>query len=510
VTAELVESAVAARTAEGDPTLWPRVARPGWTRAVRAARPLVGEIAALREQRRVAGQNRVLLAAAGGVGVAAEALAGVDSRLVVLDTTDPVQVADALAGELAATVLVVSVPPGEDPAPVWLLRDTVHDAFRAEGLDPAAHTVVVTPSGEPPSDGTVVVLGPDDVDGPWAALTAYALVPAGLADADIGTVVTAATAARETLAADTPDNPALVLGALLADAPAVALAGEEPALAEWAAQLVAGGLGKDGRGPLPVLVEGPDAPEWDDLPALGVGDVPGARVATHGLAAAQMLTWQHAVAVAAHLLGVDPTDRPDVRPAARPVSAEPATEFAEPEFTEGGVEVYAGDWLPAGTATVADALRALTGDHSGSVAAGAAHLAVHAYLDRIEDASAAVLRAELTRRTGLPTTFGWAPRCLPGAGQHAAGGPPGGRVCQLTAAVDEPALDNTALVDPVFDGVLGVHDDGADRAALAAVQLAQARAEATALAAHGRPVLRLHFTDRVAGLVTLAHAVQQL
>ena len=45
---------------------------------------------------------------------------------------------------------------------------------------------------------------------------------------------------------------------------------------------------------------------------------------------------------------------------------------------------------------------------------------------------------------------------------------------------------------------------------LAELQQAQARADAEALTGRGRPVLRLHFTDRVAGLVTLARAVQQL
>jgi hypothetical protein len=496
--ARLLESGVAARVADGDPALWPRVARPGWTAAVRTARPLVGEIAALREQRRVAGQVRVLLAAAGGTGVAAEALTETDPRLVVLDTTDPLQVADALAGELSATVLVVSAPPGEDPEPVRLLRDTVHAAFRAEGLDAQAHTVVVTPSdgpllpddGSASPDGTVVVLGPDDVDGPWAAFTAYALVPAGLAGVDVGAVLAAADAARDTLGAASDHEgaaatPALALGALFASTPAVALAGPDaPALAEWAAQLVAGGLGKDGRGPLPVVVDGPGAPEWDDLPAVAIGDVPGATLATHGSPAEQMATWQHAVAVAGHLLGVDPTDRPEARalPAHSPADAAPV-------FTEGAVQVHAGDWLPHGTVTVADALRALVGSDNGS---GAGHLAVHAYLDRIEDASAAVLRAELARRTGLPTTFGWAPRCLPGSGQHAKGGPPEVRVCQLTADPDDPGLRAEAA------------------AALDAVQQRLASADAAALAARGRPVLRLHFTDRVAGLVTVARAVQQL
>jgi hypothetical protein len=486
VLARLVEDCVAARVADGDPALWPRVARPGWTGAVRAARPLVGEIAALAEQRRVAGQVRVLLATAGGTGVAAEALTGSDPRLVVLDTTDPPQVADALAGELAATVLVVAEPPGEDPEPVRLLRDTVHAAFRAEGLDAHAHTVVVTPPDGPllpvdaSPDGTVVVLGPDDVDGPWAAFTAYALVPAGLAGVDVGAVLADAGAVRAEFGTAGGDDPALALGALLASAPAVALAGpDDPALAEWAAQLVAGGLGKEGRGPLPVVVEGPAAPEWDLLPAVGLGEVPGAAFTSHGSVPEQMATWQHAVAVAAHVLGVDPTDRPDALAGAASGSDD------RPAFIDGDVQVHAGDWLPAGTATVADALRALVGD-------GAGQLAVHAYLDRIEDASAAVLRSELARRTGLPTTFGWAPRCLPGSGQHAKGGPPATRVCQLTADPDDPGLRPEAA------------------AALDAVQQALAGADAAALAARGRPVLRLHFTDRVAGLVTLALAVQQL
>jgi hypothetical protein len=288
----------------------------------------------------------------------------------------------------------------------------------------------------------------------------------------------------------TAGGDALGLGALLAAAPAVALAAPDaPALAVWAEQLVAGGLGKDGRGPLPVVVEGPDAPEWDALPAVSIGDVPGAAFAINGSVAEQMATWQHAVAVAAHVLGVDPTDRPDALDAPTPVECAPTfTEptFTEPTFTEGDVEVHAGDWLPAGTATVADALRVFLGGD------GTRNLAVHAYLDRIEDASAAVLRAELARRTGLPTTFGWAPRCLPGSGQHAKGGPPATRVCQLTADPDDPGLRPEAA------------------AALDAVQQELAGADAAALTARGRPVLRLHFTDRVAGLVTLARAVQQL
>lgn len=508
VVERLVGDAVASRIAAGDTTVWLDVARPGWVSAARGARPLVGEIEGLHERLRVAGLTRVVLAGAGGIGVTAEVLAAewsaggtstrrVDPRLIVLDGTDPVQVADALAGDLDATVLVVSAPPGEDTAAVELLWDTVSAAFRADGLDPDARTVLVTAPDGPllgRAGGATTVLGPSDVDGPWAALTAFALVPAGLAGADVGVLLADALDTGPSLGEDRADNPALAVGALLAQAPLVAVAGAGP-LAEWVAQLVAGGLGKNGRGPLPVLVEAPHAPGWATPGALTVtvdgagadgagvgaggdgvdgdgedGDGP-ADVGTDGPAAAQLLLWLHATAVAAHLLGIDPTDRPDTRtPATGPDAA--------PTFVEGMVDVHGGDWLPTDTATVAGALRALLDGEPD-------HLTVHAYLDRHDDASAAVLRPELTRRTGLVTTFGWAPRCLPGAGQRDKGGPAGGVVCQVTGSAED-------------DGPLGT------------LQIDQARADAAALADRGRRVLRLHLTDRVIGLVTLVRAVQQL
>lgn len=488
--ARLVGGAVASRIAAGDHTVWPRVARPGWTDAARAARPLVGAIEALRERFRTDGVHRVVLAATGGIGIAAELLAAelpVAIRLVVLDTTDPAQVSDALAGDLDATVLVLAAPPGEDTTAVELLWDTTAHRFRADGLDADRHTVLVAVPGSPLLDraGAVTVLfGPPDVDGPWAALTAYALVPAGLAGADVAGLLADAAAARDALARDEPDNPALTLGALLAAAPLVAIAGDDSA--EWVEQLLAAGLGKAGHGPLPVVVEAPNAPGWAAAGALTVGASGDAVV--HGSAGARLLLWQHAVAVAAHLLGVDPTDRPDAGSGEGHPDGEPA-------FSDGEVEVHAGPWLPAGTDTLAGAVAALVAAAGTEGADG--HLAVHAYLDREGDASAAVLRPELSRRTGLVTTFGWAPRCLPGSGQRDKGGPPGGAIVQVTGA---------AWPDGDGDG----GGDDAVTAPLAGFQRALARSDAAELTRRGRPVLRLHLTDRVVGLVALVRAVQQL
>ncbi|WP_232663687.1 glucose-6-phosphate isomerase [Pseudonocardia sp. TRM90224] len=470
----LVGDAVASQVGSGD-----------WAGAVRAARPLVGEIEGLRERLRVAGISRVLLVTTDGVGVVAEQLAPGEPRLIVLDDTDPVQVADALAGDLDATVLVVSDPSGSAAGGVDLLWDTVEHAMRAEGLDPAAQTVVVAPPGAPMIDrasGATTVLGPPDGRGPWSAFTAYALVPAGLAGADVAALLADAAAARPALVADDRDNPALVLGALLAEARTVALSG---AHAEGAAEQLGAAVGA--AGPLPVVVEQAGAPGWDGADLTVTSDeAEPADVTLAGPTAARLLLWQHATAVAAHLLGVGvgqeshfpaPTGQESGFPALAGTGIEGEIGAG---FEDGGIVVRAaGGWLPPEVDTVAGAVKALV---SAAAERPAGHLAVHAYLDRTDDASAAVLRGELARRTGLVTTFGWAPRCLPGSGQHVQG-----VLCQLTGGVDE---DAGPTPDP-----------------LAELQLGAAAADA---AQRDVPVLRLHLTDRLIGLVTLARAVQEI
>jgi glucose-6-phosphate isomerase len=492
VVAGLVAGRVASRIAAADPTLWAGPGWPGWLTAARTARPMVGAVAALRDRLRVAGVHRVVLATAGGIGVTTEALVGgPGTGLAVLDTTDPESVADALAGDLESSTLVAVLAPdatAAESAGVDLLVRTVTSALRAEGLDAAERTVLVgAPDGRLGTDvgAATVLAGPPDVSGLWSSLTAYTLVPAGLAGIDVADVLTAAAATETALATDEPDNPALVLGAHLATAHSVALTGH-PALAEWAAELVACGLGKRGGGPLPVLLEPagtlPDGALLVELPDAGPGPGPALAARADGLrldgpTGGRLLVWQRAVAVAAHLAGVDPTERPaDERlPAAD----------SERAFVDGAVTVRAGDWLPADVDTVADALRALVDPPGGRPT----RLAVHAYLDRESDASAAVLRPELARRTGLTTTFGWAPRCLAGTGQYDRTGRDAPVVCQLTGAAQEP---------------------GEQPDELARLQHAAAEAQAAALARHGRRVLRLHLADRVAGLVTVAKAVEQL
>jgi hypothetical protein len=111
-----------------------------------------------------------------------------------------------------------------------------------------------------------------------------------------------------------------------------------------------------------------------------------------------------------------------------------------------------------------------------------------AYLDRVADADAAQLRPLLAG--SRPVTFGWGPRFLHSTGQYHKGGPQSGSFLQITGAVrDELSVPGK----PYTFGQL---------------QAAQAAGDRQALTGRGRPVLRLHLTDRRAGMAQLLDALR--
>lgn len=505
----LAEDKVASSIAAKDVTLWGPDAEPtaavrlNWVDLAATSRPLLARIAELRVRLASLGVHRVLLAGTGGPALAAAAICRAEGvPLTVLDTADAGQVGDALAGDLASTVLVVASRSG-----TALVADSVHriftEQFEAAGLAPAEHIVVVTEPGSPlhhrAEDAGIPVVDADpQVGDAYSALTAFTLVPAGLAGADLDALLDDAAAAERLLGQDEVDNPALLLGAALAAGPArVVLADTGSDLdgsavagfGDWAGQLVAAATGL-----LAVVVEGPTAPGFDDPDATTVAlgpDPAGARLSTAGPLGGLFQLWQYAVAVAGRLLGVDPFAELDVaiaEAATRVLLDEAPGSGSAPRFTDGAIEVFAGDWLPEpvdGTErTAAAAVRALL-----AAAPEYGHLSIEAYLDRIEDASAAVLRPELARRSGLPATFGWGPRHPRPTGPDQQDGRPDGVYLHITGSV---ATDVAVPGRPYT---------------LAALQNAQARGDAEVLVERGRPVLRLHLTDREVGFVQLAAAL---
>jgi glucose-6-phosphate isomerase len=381
-----------------------------------------------------------------GPGLAADAVARTLGRpLTVLHDPDPHRVRALLDDpELLRRTVIFLADDG--------LATVFRQAYRDLGLSAAeAERHLVEPAA---LSGTL--------NASAGALGAATLMPAAFAGVDVAELIDQAELFAPALAGDR-DNPALALGLALAGAELVTLVedGSGLELGEWAADLITSGLG------LPVINtaepgSGLTITLGGSLPPLAV---PGAGVAVHGPLGAHLLAWPYAVALAAHVRGLDPF---------RDYPAETATPGpGAPSFVEGAVEIFT-----TGTATdLTGALRELLSGSDGPVR-------IQAFLDRDNDRAVARLRPLLTAASGRPVGFGW--------GQYHRGGPQHGAFLQITGVVtgDVPV--------PGDDLTLGGR------------QAARAAGDRQALAHCGSPLLRLHLTDRTEGVRQLVTAAEML
>jgi len=519
---------VARRLAVKDPTLWGPEAEPeasvrlGWLDLPETSRDLLPRLHDLRHELLSEGIHHVVLAGMGGSSLAPEVIArtaGVE--VTVLDTTDPQQVKAAIDDRLEHSVVVISSKSG-GTVETDSHRRAYWAAFTAKGYSDeqtGRHFVAVTDPGSPLEAAAKeagfreVFLADPNVGGRYSALSAFGLVPTTLAGVDPAPLLDDAAALRDTLAAG-EHNPALDLGLafgaaylvgrdklVIADAgsgrasetglPAPAL----PGFGDWAEQLVAESTGKQGKGLLPVVVEGASAPgtSGDDVALVLLGDPDDAGAAAaraiaavSGPLGAQFLAWEYATAVAGWAMRINPFDQPNVQESKDNTGRilQSGRPDERPAFVDGGVEVHAPAELLAGASTLEQALRALLASVPER-----GYLAVMAYLDRDRDASAADTRSGLAATLGKAVTFGWAPRFLHSTGQYHKGGPQVGAFLQITGV---PAADLAVPGRPYTFGLL---------------QAAQAAGDRQALTGRGRPLLHLHLTDRSSGLGQLLEAI---
>ncbi|ALX67071.1 glucose-6-phosphate isomerase [Microbacterium sp. XT11] len=514
----LVHDLVASRITGGDAELWgpdaesEAAVRLGWVQAVSVSRPLVAEIEALRAELRSSGVDRVVLAGMGGSSLAPEVIAktaGVE--LTVLDSTAPGQVLAALDADLARTVLVVSSKSGS-AIETDSQRRAFEAAFQDVGIDPAQRIVVVTDPGSPleasaRDAGYRVFTADPNVGGRYSALTAFGLVPAGLAGADVGELLDEAEASLLEVAVDSAENPALRLAAAIAatsprrDKLGLVTDGTHiKGLPVWIEQLIAESTGKDATGILPVVLL-PVSPELDARPAdlqivRLVDDAAEFHLREHhegeilvsGTLGAQFIVWEYATAIAGHLLGINPFDQPDVesaKAAARGLlDARP--EEAPAAFVESGVEVRVSDPDLAASGTIEGVL-----DELWARLPEDGYVAIQAYVNRLDMPQLEGLRELVAADSGRPTTFGWGPRFLHSTGQYHKGGPAQGVFLQILERTD---VDLEIPGRPFTFGQL---------------IRAQAAGDADVLAEHGRPVVSLTIADASADILTLFEAAQK-
>lgn len=511
----LVEDLVASRLTSLDATLWGEAAEPeasirlGWTEAVANSLPLVAPIYALRDEFRSAGITHIVLCGMGGSSLAPEVITRTARvELTILDSTDPGQVRAALADRLEATAVVVASKSGSTTETDSQKR-AFEAAFTDAGIEPTERIVIVTDPGSPldteaRAAGYRVFNADPNVGGRYSALTAFGIVPAGLAGADIEEMLREAEALELQLAVDRADNPGLQLAA--------AIAGTEPlrdklgiisdgthivGFADWAEQLIAESTGKEGTGILPVVL-GPEAPEL----AAGLPDFVVARLVSDaghhldrndgtdeihvsGTLGAQFLLWQYATAVAGRILGINPFDQPDVESAkiaARSLLDTPPAP-SPAAFVASGIAVRGTPSVIGASSDLESAIEVLLEELPAD-----GYLSIHAYLNRERFSELEAIRDRLAARSGRPVTFGWGPRFLHSTGQFHKGGPKVGAFLQIT---EDYQIDESIPGRPFSFGTL---------------INAQASGDAQVLANHGRPVLTLTLTDAPAQISVLLGA----
>ena len=428
----LIEGQIASKIFAKDSTIWGPEAQPeasirlGWTDPIDAGNDLIPEIVKLRDELRAAGVSRIVLCGMGGSSLAPEVICKSEgAELFVLDSTSPSMVRRALEN-LESTAVVVSSKSGSTVETDSQKR-IFEEAFENNGIDPKSRMVIVTDPQSPlmldsQKKGYTIFEADPNVGGRYSALTAFGLVPSGLAGANIAKLIADAKAVIPALRMDSADNPALVLASAMSGPKSRFVLDDAntklEGFADWAEQLIAESTGKNSKGILPV-VGNPEV----EISAGSKGVLP-ARISSSeaasdwvhfdGSLAELFMVLELATAASGWLIGINPFDQPDVESAKK--AARESLESMSQKIE------------PLGLGQIKASLEQISAD---------GYLSVQIYANRVNDNRLVQIREKLVRLSGVPVTMGWGPRFLHSTGQFHKGGTPGGVFLQLIQSDQE-------------------------------------------------------------------------
>lgn len=423
----LANDCFASRTFKKDPSLWgcaveaDAAQRLGWVDLFTESRSLLPRIKALRELLDERDIERIVLVGMGGSSLAPEVMT-YNSKipLVILDSTHPDAVKPLIESDLRNTVVIVSSKSGTT-LETDSLRRVFEKAFEKSRLAFRDHMIAVTDSNSDldtlarKKNYLAVFNANPTVGGRYSALTAFGLVPSGLAGVDVASLLNNAEELVTVLREDSASNPGLQLGAALASFSKVSLKVTDGP-STWVEQLIAESTGKDGRGILPVLSNNESLP---DALIVNADSVIQNSIEVHGSLGARFMLWEFATAVAGNLLEVNPFDQPDVESSKsstlKKLSSQPLLRTVTP--------------IEDLTKILNTLLKSIPEN---------GYLAIHSYLNQHADPRIEQLREILEAKTDHAVTFGWGPRFLHSTGQFHKGGPRIGVFLQL---VDDSRAD---------------------------------------------------------------------
>ncbi len=455
-------------------------------------------------------------------------------RLQILDTTDP-DVIRNVAEKLnpGKTLFVVSSKSGKTLEITSLFHYFYNLTDEKPGIAANEHFMFITDEGSPMLELASSLQLPyafsnnSNIGGRFSALSLVGMIPAALIGVDIEKILQNAVATADREKADSfsgkSESTACLLGAALGtlaqygrDKLTLVLPPSWKSFGDWLEQLIAESTGKEGKGILPVLNEPPldagaygtdrvfvfchhDHREWNSwITQLATAGHPILKIPVNGFynLGGQMFLWEMATAVAAHLMGINPFDQPDVE-ATKKHTTRMIKEYkknkvwlkARPALVAGDCDVY-GD---ISGATVSEVLTNFL-----SSSAINAYVGFQVYLKPSSQIDKALekLRTAISCKYGMAVTVGYGPRYLHSVGQLHKGDAGCGLFLQMTG-------ENQS--DLAIPDVLGKSDSSLTFGQLKA---AQAEADRQALLDKGRRVIRIHWKkDASVGLTNLINVL---
>lgn len=484
---------VASRLGKKDPTLWGPAAeteaaiRLNWVDLPVSSRELLPQLDALSAWARTQSLSQVLLCGMGGSSLAPEVISKTyKKKLIILDTTDPQQIINVTPKDLGSALIIISSKSGSTIETRSVMA-YFEERFISESIEPKNHFVVVTDPAsaldlEARSKGYRVVNADPKLGGRFSALSAYGLVPAALIGLDVTQLLDDALSASKTLIKE--GSPAALIAAAIYQSPSqfITFTTNEstvPGIEDWIEQLIAESTGKNQKGKLPLINSSDDQAKFGTSIGFRSGDydlVVDAELGAH------FILWEWVTALLSYLLEVDPFNQPNVTQ---------AKEATNQVIKEGNfnypkeLKIFENDDLLLYSNKEITSLDEFLRLQPG-------YFAVMAYLTRGADDLVMKTGEVISGKTGVPCTFGWAPRFLHSTGQFHKGGQPNGAFIQITSQ------DKNDLAIP------GVNFTFKD------LSTAQAIGDAFALMERGFPFLQIHLKNKRAGIGNLIAYLKQI
>jgi transaldolase/glucose-6-phosphate isomerase len=431
--------------------------RLGWLDSVTDARKRLDGYLAFAKQIHDEGIDRVLVIGMGGSSLTAEVLSSLFANfnieaklsLAILDSTDPIQVAEAVENCPPEKSLYIIASKSGGTAELMAAFDYLWELSKHDGSRFIATTDPGTSLEKLANEhGFRKVFNADpNVGGRFSALTDFGLIPAALLGMDLEKFLEHADRMRKQSLADVPAarNPGVALGTLIAESALMArdkltvLADAQvSALAGWVEQVIAESSGKHGKGILPVALEPLGKPEdyGDDrlfvyIKSNGELEAGISKLKKAGFpviefpmesaydASAEFFRWEIAISTACHILGINAFDQPDVQDSKLRTIAK----IKDYQSTGKLAETDLVDFKDAKKALEEFLASPQTGEF----------VTINAYVPRNGEMISAiqVLRTNIRAKTKLPVTAGFGPRFQHSTGQFHKGGPNKGRFIQF-------------------------------------------------------------------------------